>query len=167
MPVATADLSLCPVQITWLSAPYREESAARNPAASPASSAEPFSPVSASTAPVPHLSAAAETQSPQKRKEPSADAFAAYRLKLVTGETQTNLARLLQEEWKRPVTQGQVSRWLNEVKDWIEAGNVLPDLTATPNTKPTPINPELIDMGERQDGRARHQRGRRNSDDHD
>jgi hypothetical protein len=98
-------------------------------------------------------------------KEPSKDAFAAYRLQVVIGGTQTNLAARLSEELGRPITQGAVSRWLKDVKAWLEAGNVLPDLTTIRNTKPMPMDPERIDLGERRDGRAKRQRGRRNSDD--
>jgi hypothetical protein len=97
-------------------------------------------------------------------KQPSKDAIAAYRLWFLTGKTQTELAEQLTEELKRPITQGTVSRWLKQVKAWLKAGNVLPDLTPTRHPKPQPMDPERIDLGERQDGRARRQRGRRNSD---
>jgi hypothetical protein len=113
------------------------------------------------------MSAPQVARPPQSRKEPSKDAIAAYRLKLLTGQTQTELAEQLTKELKRPIDQGTVSRWLRQVKVWLEAGNVLPDLTATPGTKPMPMDPERIELGERRDGRAKHQRGRRNSDQDD
>jgi len=98
-------------------------------------------------------------------KQPSKDAIAAYRLQLLKGKTQKALAEQLTEELRRPVNQGTVSRWLKQVKAWLEAGNVLPDLTTTTRTrKPRPLDPEKIDLGERQDGRANHQRERRSSD---
>jgi hypothetical protein len=100
-------------------------------------------------------------------KEPSKDAIAAYRLNLLTGKTQTELAQVLTNQLKRPVDQGTVSRWLTQVKAWLDAGNVLPDLTVARERKPAPIDPERIDLGERQDGRAKRQRGRRNSDSDD
>jgi hypothetical protein len=64
----------------------------------------------------------------------------------------------------RKVSQGTISRWLKQAEEWIGAGNVLPDFSDAHASKPTPMDPERIDLGERQDGRARHQRGRRNSD---
>jgi hypothetical protein len=102
----------------------------------------------------------------QRPKEPSKAAIAVYRYRLVTGKSQTELAQDpdLMKQLRRAVDQGTISRWLNQVKRWIEAGNVLPDLTVTPDTKPTPMDPEQIDLGERQDGRSKRQRGRRNSD---
>ncbi|HTU19229.1 MAG TPA: hypothetical protein VMG10_14305 [Gemmataceae bacterium] len=94
-------------------------------------------------------------------KEPSSDAIAAYRAHLVIGGTQTELAEILTENLGRPITQGQVSRWLKAMKDWLEAGNVLPDLSASALPKPMPMDPERIDLGLRQDGRTERQRGRR------
>jgi len=70
------------------------------------------------------------------RKEPSKDAFAAYRLQLLTGKTQKELAEQLTAELRRPVGQGTVSRWLKQVRAWLKAGNVLPDLTTTRTSKP-------------------------------
>jgi hypothetical protein len=108
-----------------------------------------------------------QAQLRRRLKEPSKDAFTAYRVWLVTGEKQEELAQRLMEPLKRKVGQGTISRWLKQVKEWIEAGNVLPDLSEPLDSKPTPMDPERIELGERQDGRARHQRGRRNSDRHD
>ena len=104
------------------------------------------------------------TRSLQSRKEPSEDAFAAYRLLLVTGNTQTELAKNLTTELKRPVNQGAVSRWIRQVRDWLEAGNVLPDLTANAAKKPTTMDPERIDLGPNREHRPQHQRKRRTSD---
>jgi hypothetical protein len=71
---------------------------------------------------------------------------------------------MLTEELKRPISQGTVSRWLNEVRDWLEAGNVLPDLPQSRGPKPVPIDPTQIDVGKRRDGRAKHQRKQKMSD---
>jgi hypothetical protein len=97
-------------------------------------------------------------------KQPSNDAFTAYRVWVATGIIQEELAEMLTKELKRPVHQGTVSRWIDQVKSWLEAGNVLPDLSPPLNKKPTAIDPERIDLGERQDHRSERQRERRNSD---
>jgi hypothetical protein len=103
----------------------------------------------------------------KSRKEPSKAAFITYRLRVATGKTQKELAKLLTDELKRPVDQGTVSRWLKQVKEWLRLGNVLPDLTETPNVKPMPLDPERIDLGARQDHLVERQKGRRNSRDDD
>jgi hypothetical protein len=106
------------------------------------------------------------TGSGRGRKEPSEEAFKVYRYRLLTGKTQTDMANdpELMELLNRKVDQGTISRWLSCVRDWLEAGNVLPDLSASLSAKPVPIDPERLDMGERIDGRATRQRGRRTSD---
>ncbi len=59
--------------------------------------------------------------------EPSKIAFAAYRLCLIIG-TQQEIAQMLEKEYRRPVSQSDVSRGIKKVKEWLEAGNILPDL---------------------------------------
>jgi hypothetical protein len=100
------------------------------------------------------------------RKEPSNDALTVYRYWLVTGRKQTDLEAdpQLAEQLGRYVNQGTISRWLMQVGQWIEAGNVLPSLPSNAHAKPVPIDPERIDLGKRQDGRTERQKGRRNSD---
>jgi hypothetical protein len=96
----------------------------------------------------------------KSRRQPSKDAFTAYRAWLATGKNQTELAELLTKEWKRPVYQGNVSRWLDHVKHWLEAGNVLPELSSPLDRKPLAMDPERIDLGERRDRHAARQRDR-------
>jgi hypothetical protein len=107
-----------------------------------------------------------QRQSRRTLKEPSKDAIAVYRYWFLTGKTQTELADdpKLMEELGRKVGQGTISRWLKQVKEWNEACNVLPPLPEARDSKPTAMDPERIDLGGRQDGRARRQRGRRNSE---
>lgn len=102
----------------------------------------------------------------RKIKQPSGDAFKCYRVSLTTGWTQRMLAELLSRELRRPVDQPTVSRWLKQVKAWLEAGNVLPDLTAESGAKPkvSPIDPAKID---RSDGRKKSIRPRRSEDDNE
>src|SRR5262249_825089 len=92
-----------------------------------------------------------------QKKEPSPDAIAPYRPWLVTGEKQEELAARMTNGLKHPISQGQVSRWLKQVRDWLKAGNVLPDLPNALDKKPMPMDPERIDLGERQDGLAKRQ----------
>ena len=65
----------------------------------------------------------------RRRKQPSASAFQCYRLSLAVGRKQAELAEILSREQRHPIGQPQVSRWIGEVRLWLESGNVLPDLT--------------------------------------
>jgi hypothetical protein len=105
-------------------------------------------------------------QAHQSAKMPSQDAITVFRYWMVTGKKQTELANDpgLMKLLHRKVDQGTISRMLKRVKEWTKAGNVLPEQTQALNSKPAPINPERLDLGERQDGRAKRQRGRRTSD---
>jgi hypothetical protein len=95
----------------------------------------------------------------QKTKEPSQKAFAAYRTVRILRKTQLETAREL------GVRQGQISRWVKQVAEWIEAGNVLPDLPQVPHRRARAVDPEVIDMGEREDHRTRRQREKKSDDD--
>jgi hypothetical protein len=112
---------------------------------------------------------------PQPRpvtKEPSKDAITVYRYWFASScvlsdrKTQTQLAEdpNLMQLLGRKVDQGTISRMLRKVKDWIEAGNVLPDLSEPLESKPTPMDPERIDLGQNRERRPKHQRKRRTSD---
>jgi hypothetical protein len=98
-----------------------------------------------------------------ERPEPSEEAFKAYRAQIATGKNQTELAEFLTGQLQRPISQVQVSRWLSQVKEWLEAGNVLPDLP-TLEKKPAPIDRARIDLGEQLEGRTPLQRQRRTDD---
>jgi len=83
-------------------------------------------------------------------KEPFANAFAAYRAVKFGGKTETEVAELLK------VNQSTISRWVNAVVKWIEAGNILPaELTAPPpRTKTNTMDPTKLEQGPRRRGRA-------------
>jgi hypothetical protein len=98
--------------------------------------------------------------SPVTRNCPSADAIAAYRLSIVVGGTRTALAGQLSERLGRPITQGQVSKWLKLVKEWVEAGGILPALEPATRKKPIAMDPGKIELGPRKDGRTERQRDR-------
>ena len=91
-------------------------------------------------------------------KEPSPDAFKAYRACTVLGKTQTDVAKELNvKQWK-------VSRWVKKVSVYIQAGNILPDLPRLAG-KPVAVDPAVIEMGEREDHRTRRQRPATSDDD--
>ena len=92
-----------------------------------------------------------------KRRSPSKEAIAAYRLIFLKGFKQQEAAEYLSKEYGRRISQGTVSRWLRQTEKWIEAGNVL-QLLPKLDSKPQSVDPEILDMGKRQDGRAPHQR---------
>ena len=103
----------------------------------------------------------------QPIKRPSERAFKAWRLRDLTGiNNQVEIACKLIEQGT-PASQGQVSRWLKEVEGYLKVGNILPGLPATLTEEPPSIDPKIIDMGKRLDGRTPRQRRRRdlNADD--
>jgi len=85
-----------------------------------------------------------------KVKEPSKEATQAYTLYYGAGKTQEDVAKIMTDKLKRPVKQGQVSRWVNQYKKWREAEEIPVD-----DTKPNIIvNSDILDMGARTDGRG-------------
>ena len=58
----------------------------------------------------------------KKLREPTTQAFTAYRAAAILGKKQRDVATQL------CVDQGTVSRWVRQVAAWVEAGNILPDL---------------------------------------
>jgi hypothetical protein len=65
----------------------------------------------------------------------------------------------------RTVSQGTISRWLGCAQNWIKAGNIIPDLPESHATKPTPMDPERIDLGPHGEHRPKHLRKRQTSSD--
>jgi hypothetical protein len=132
--------------------------------ASPERSARlPLPDSSRSPVPNPHV-VAGDPES--KLREPPDEAIKAYRLKWILGApTQTEIAHRLSQEIGRPISQGQVSRWLKQAEKYVKAGGILPEMPKLPDKQPRPMDPERIDLGPRQDGRAERQRERRSDDD--
>jgi hypothetical protein len=104
-----------------------------------------------------------EPVSPGGHTAPSEDAVKCYRLHFATEYTQIKTAELLTQELHRDISQGQVSRWIAQVKSWIAAGNVLPPMPQ-PIRKVQSIDPDAIDMGSHMIGRSPNQRERRSDD---
>ncbi len=61
-----------------------------------------------------------------------------------------------------PATQGQVSKWLIAVEKYLKAGGIMPAVAELDRIDT--VDPDVIDMGRRQDGRTPRQRLRRDSD---
>lgn len=99
--------------------------------------------------------------------EPMPYMIQAYRLHTLRGGKQAEVADWMSKELGKPVEQAVVSRWLKRVRKWIEAGNVLPDIPTSnsrPNGRAIPMDPGIIDAGQRTDGRTPRQRDRWDDD---
>jgi len=95
-----------------------------------------------------------EESADKTTREPSPLAMQAYRLHVLSEITQTEIAAMLSRESKRPISQGQVSKWVTEVREYVEAGNVLPDLGASgPKGNLRYADPAKLDYQENPDGR--------------
>ncbi len=94
-------------------------------------------------------------------KEPSQDDYRAYWAEQ-TGLTQEAIAAQFTQAGNVRV-QGQISKMLTRVKAWKKAGNAIPEITtlAPMGEKPTAMDPSELEMGERVDHRAEHQREKR------
>ena len=98
-------------------------------------------------------------------KKPSREAFQASALKNYTGRTQAEVAAIMSKELGREIQQYQISRWLDQVREWHEAGNPIPtpeQLRAQVRSSRTAtVDPASLEQGPRKDGR----RPKRCSDD--
>jgi hypothetical protein len=100
----------------------------------------------------------------KKMRLPSDIAVAAYRVRFVSHRPQQEIASVLTIEFRRPVGQNQVSRWIKQVERWVQSGKVLPELPKL--AKPArSIDPSRIDIGTRTDHLApRHRPSASNPD---
>ncbi len=96
---------------------------------------------------------------PPSPKPPSDKAWQAWRLGNLLGiSKQTEIATTLVQHGT-PATQGQVSKWLREVEDFLKAGGIAPKMDGLPSDdtlagKPGSYDPSILDMGQRQGGEA-------------
>jgi hypothetical protein len=109
---------------------------------------------------------------PPSPRPPSDKAWQAWRLSKLLGiSKQTEIAAVMVQQGTR-ASQGQVSRWLREIDDFLKAGGIAPKMDGlptdnTPDGKPGSFDPGILDMGPRQGGelyRAHQQRLRRDPD---
>ncbi len=96
-------------------------------------------------------------------KRPVDRAFIAWRLRDLKGLKGPTAIAAEMNRQRIKANQGQVSVWLQRVDLYLKAGNVFPDLPGL-NKEPQSIDPEIIDMGPRQDGLTQRQRPRRDPD---
>jgi hypothetical protein len=105
-----------------------------------------------------------EPPEPSLINSPPAAAFAAYRLSILTGRKQTEIAEALSKEWHQSIAQGTVSRWIRQVEKFLKKTNILPNANPSARSriqKPLAMDPAHIDLGPRRDGRSRQRRSRR------
>jgi hypothetical protein len=99
---------------------------------------------------------------PWQPRKPDKKAWIAHSLRAVRGITnQTDIAA----EMTRggiPIDQGTVSRKLRQVESYLAGGGSVP--SADEFAKPDTVDPKLLDLGKRQDGRTPRQRNRRDDE---
>ena len=91
-------------------------------------------------------------------KGPSKEAFVAWQLRYLLGWEQGPIEKKLQEEFPDKIFyQSKVSRMQKSAREFIEAGGVLPPMEDSAK-RVACVDPEVLDMGARQDGRTARQR---------
>lgn len=89
-------------------------------------------------------------------KEPEKEAAQAYKLYYGSGDNQTIVAEIMTVKLRKPVSQGQVSKWVNQYKRWAQANNI----PIPPKPKIINLDHRKLEMRARTDGRisgdARH-----------
>ena len=98
-------------------------------------------------------------------KQPSDKAITVYRLWFGSGEKQENIARKLEQEYGLPMDQGTVSRYLNQVKAWVEAGNLLPAVEQSTVKPIVRADSPTVELGANKTGRTSRQRGKKTDQD--
>jgi len=91
-------------------------------------------------------------------KVPGQDAWLAYFLREITGATQKQIAKLIAGATGGTTEQGTVSRWLKEVDAWIAQSNRSPAPDLPLIGRALAIDPTVLNLGPRLDGRTPRQR---------
>ncbi len=90
------------------------------------------------------------TLPPPPIKVPSDAAFRSWVLVTLLGYKQEQAAVCLSGELRRTISQGQVSRWARDVREYLEQGGLLPaqfnPVGASKASKAIPVDPGTIDM---------------------
>ncbi len=102
---------------------------------------------------------------PDNRRHPNDMAIFAYRMDVVSQKSQSEIATMIKVRHARDVSQGTVSRWIKEVKEFLGDGGVLPELTKSRLPRAVPVDPAVIDLGRNSSGTTKRQRGRKSEDD--
>ena len=97
------------------------------------------------------------------------EALQAWQLYHLTGKTQTTVAEELSKEHGRKIPQGTVSRWIQRLDTDPKVAHLLEELKPKEGLKhkPDTIDPDVIEMGKRQDGLAARQRAKKDPDSED
>lgn len=85
-------------------------------------------------------------------KKPSKEAIQAYRLFGAVNSNQTEVAKLMSDNLKRTISQGQISKWNKECKAFLKA-NGLAGFASDLKPDIVTIDPVKLDMGARTDGK--------------
>jgi hypothetical protein len=97
-------------------------------------------------------------------RRPPSIAFKAMYVRDVLGvATQQQIADEMTRQGS-PATQGQVSKWLAAVEEYLKAGGIAPTLDELNKPDIDTVDPNVLDMGARLDGRTLRQRPRRDDD---
>ena len=103
-----------------------------------------------------------------KGKPPNKRDWTAYQLVTMMAMNQEDAANLMVRRGMK-TTQGGVSKSKSKCDKWIKAGGFMPEefrlAINMVNGKATPVNPAVIEMGERTDGLTKHQREKQANDD--
>lgn len=87
-----------------------------------------------------------------------------YRLFLISGQKQVDIAEMLGREHKKHISQGAVSRWIARVEDWVSQGHILPDLRADAeagSSRQIAVDPSKLPyLAKKSDGRFRPRKSR-------
>lgn len=89
---------------------------------------------------------------------PSEEALQVYQIWYVTRATQVAIAKMMTRATGKPMGQGMVSKRLNEVNKWLAVGNQLPPANLDAIRRAINLDPSVLDLGARQDGRSSRQR---------
>lgn len=81
-------------------------------------------------------------------KKPSKEAIQAYRLLGAVNSNQTEVAKLMSDNLKRTISQGQISKWNKECKAFLKA-NGLAGFASDLKPDIVTIDPVKLDMGAR------------------
>jgi hypothetical protein len=108
-------------------------------------------------------SGTAASQAAPVSKRPPEKAFQAWQIRELVGiSKQGDIAEMMTTRGVS-ATQGQVSKWLAAVEEWRRAGGLMPEVGDL-DSEPQSVDPDILDMGARRDGRTPRQRDRRDSD---
>jgi hypothetical protein len=91
----------------------------------------------------------------QSIRRPSDEAIEIYALSTTLGLKQAEIVTQFREKKQKIIDQSKVSRSLQQVKKWLDAGNQLPGLSTVAPPKIQTMDPAILDRGPRVDKRSK------------